>query len=47
MRKIILAAAIAAGALSLAACSEKTEDAAGEAVDAAAADASSNAEAFF
>ena len=39
MRKIILAAAIAGAALSLAACSEKTEDAASETADSAAADA--------
>ena len=39
MRKIIFAAAIAAGALSLAACSESTEQAAGETADAAMADA--------
>ena len=45
MRKIVLVAAIAAGALSLAACSESTEDAAGEAADSAMADAEANTEA--
>jgi hypothetical protein len=45
MRKIVLAAAIAAGALSLAACSEGTEEAAGEAADSAMADAEANVEA--
>ena len=45
MRKIVLVAAIAAGALSLAACSEQTEDAAGEAADSAMADTEANAEA--
>jgi len=45
MRKIILAAAIAGSALSLAACSESTEDAAGAAVEGAANDVEANAEA--
>ena len=45
MRKIVLVAAIAAGALSLAACSESTEDAAGDAADSAMADAEANMEA--
>jgi hypothetical protein len=45
MRKIVLAAAIAGAALSLSACSESTEDAAGETVDNAMADAEANAEA--
>jgi hypothetical protein len=45
MRKIVLAAAIAGAALSLAACSNKTEDATGEAMDSAMADASANADA--
>jgi predicted small secreted protein len=45
MRKIVLVAAIAAGALSLAACSEQTEDAAGEAADSAMADTEANMEA--
>ncbi|MEO6153572.1 MAG: hypothetical protein ABIT09_13365 [Croceibacterium sp.] len=45
MRKIIIAAAFAAGALSLAACSQKTENKTGEAMDSAAADASANADA--
>ncbi|KHL24851.1 hypothetical protein PK98_13275 [Croceibacterium mercuriale] len=44
MRKIILAAAIAGSALSLAACSESTEDAAGAAVEGAANDVEANAE---
>ena len=44
MRKIVLAAAIATSAFGLAACSETTE-AAGETVDAMAADAEANAEA--
>jgi hypothetical protein len=44
MRKIVLAAAIAGAALSLAACSSKTEDAASETADSAAADASANAD---
>src|SRR5688500_15777225 len=39
MRKIVLVAAIAGAALSLAACSENTEEAAGEAADSAMADA--------
>ena len=39
MRKIVLVAAIAGAALSLAACSESTEDAAGDAADSAMADA--------
>ena len=39
MRKIVLVAAIAAGALSLAACSEGTEQATEEAADSAMADA--------
>lgn len=39
MRKIILAAAAAGAALTLAACSEKTEDAASETADSALADA--------
>ena len=43
MRKIVLAAAIAG--LSLAACSEGTEDATGEAMDSAMADAEANMEA--
>jgi hypothetical protein len=43
MRKITLAAALAAGALSLAACSQETKDKAGEAMDSAAADAQANA----
>jgi hypothetical protein len=45
LRKIILAAAIAGAALSLTACSEKTEDATSEAADSAAADAAANADA--
>jgi hypothetical protein len=45
MRKIALFAAVAGAALSLAACSEKTEDAAATAVDSAAADTEANAEA--
>jgi hypothetical protein len=45
MRKIILAAVAGAAALTLAACSEKTEDAATETADSAAADASVNADA--
>jgi hypothetical protein len=45
MRKIILAAAFTAGALSLTACSEKTEQKTGEAMDSAAADAQVNADA--
>jgi ABC-type oligopeptide transport system substrate-binding subunit len=45
MRKIILAAAVAGAALSLAACSESTENAAGEAVDNAMADTEANLEA--
>jgi hypothetical protein len=45
MRKILLAAAAGAAALTLSACSEKTEDAAAETADSAAADASANAEA--
>ncbi len=45
MRKIVLAAAIAGAALSLAACSESTGDAAEETVDNAMADAEANAEA--
>lgn len=45
MRKIVLAAAIAGAALSLAACSNKTEEATGEAMDSAMADASTNADA--
>ena len=45
MRKIILAAAAAGAALSLAACSESTENAAGEAVDSAMADTEANVEA--
>ena len=44
MRKTILAAAIAAGALSLAACSQETKDKASEAADAAAADVQANAD---
>jgi len=46
MRKIILAAAVAGAALSLAACSENTENAAGEAVDSAMADTEANADAL-
>ncbi|MEO6388132.1 MAG: hypothetical protein ABIT16_03930 [Croceibacterium sp.] len=45
MRKIVFAAAIAGAALSLAACSEKTEDAAGTTVDSAMADTEANAQA--
>ena len=45
MRKIVLVAAIAAGALSLAACSEGTEEAATDAADSAMADAEANMEA--
>jgi type IV secretory pathway VirB6-like protein len=45
MRKIVLVAAIAGAALSLAACSESTEDAAGEAADSAMADTEANVEA--
>ena len=45
MRKIVLAAAIAGAALSLAACSQETQDAAGETADNAMADAEANAEA--
>ncbi|WP_232308173.1 hypothetical protein [Tsuneonella dongtanensis] len=45
MRKIILAAAAGAAALTLSACSEKTEDAAAETADAAMADAEANADA--
>jgi hypothetical protein len=45
MRKIALFAVAAGAALSLAACSEKTEDAAATAVDSAAADTEANAEA--
>ena len=44
MRKIVLVAAIAGAALSLAACSEGTEDAAGEAADSAMAAAEAEAE---
>ena len=39
MRKIVLAAAAAAAALTVAACSEKTEDAATQTADSAMADA--------
>ena len=42
MRKIILAAAIAASALGLAACSEATEEKSADAVEAMAADAEAN-----
>jgi hypothetical protein len=45
LRKIALVAAIAGAALSLAACSEGTEEAAGEAADSAMADAEANADA--
>ena len=45
MRKIVLVAAAAGAALSLAACSEKTEDAATETADSAMADTEANAEA--
>jgi len=45
MRKIILVAAAAGAALTLAACSEKTEDAATETADSAMADTEANAEA--
>jgi hypothetical protein len=45
MRKIILAAAAGAAALTLSACSEKTEDAAAETADSAMADTEANAEA--
>ena len=44
MRKITLAAAIAVGSLSLAACSQETKDKASEAADAAAADVQANAD---
>ncbi|MEO6040364.1 MAG: hypothetical protein ABIP41_00505 [Croceibacterium sp.] len=44
MRKIIFAAAVATGALSLAACSQQTEKKTGEAMDSAAADAQANAD---
>ena len=46
MRKIILAATVAAFALTVSACSESTEQAADAAVDGAAADASANADAM-
>ncbi|WP_198507630.1 hypothetical protein [Qipengyuania seohaensis] len=45
MRKIALFAAASAAALSLAACSEATEDAAADTADSAAADAEANMEA--
>jgi hypothetical protein len=45
MRKFILAAAAAGAALSLAACSENTEDTTGAAIDSAMADAEANLEA--
>jgi len=44
MRKIILAAAIAASALSLAACSETTEENADDTAETMAADADANAD---
>ena len=46
MRKIILAAAAAGAALTLAACSEGTQDAAEETVEGAAADTEANADAM-
>jgi hypothetical protein len=46
MRKIILAAAAGALALTVSACSEKTEDAAAETADSAAADTAANADAM-
>ncbi|AKH43651.1 type IV secretory pathway VirB6-like protein [Altererythrobacter atlanticus] len=46
MRKIVLAAAVAGAALSLAACSEGTEEAAGDTVDSAMADTEANVEAM-
>ena len=46
MRKIILAAAAAGAALTLAACSEGTEDAASETVDGAMADTETNMDAM-
>ena len=46
MRKIILAAAIAGAALTLAACSEGTEDAADDTAEGAMADTEANAEAM-
>ena len=45
MRKFVIAGAVAAAALTLSACSEGTEDAATETVDAAAADMEANADA--
>src|SRR5262245_31646027 len=45
MRKIVLAAAIAGAALSLAGCSQETQDAAEDTADNAMADAEANAEA--
>jgi hypothetical protein len=46
MRKIILAAIAGAAALTLSACSEKTEDAAATTADSAAADTAANADAM-
>jgi cytoskeletal protein RodZ len=46
MRKIVLVAAIAAGALSLAACSQQTEEAAEETADSAMADTEANVDAM-
>ena len=46
MRKIALVAAVSAAALSLAACSEGTEEAAENTVEGAAADTEANAEAM-
>jgi hypothetical protein len=42
MRKIVLATAVAVGALALSACSEKTQEAASDTADSMAADAQSN-----
>jgi PBP1b-binding outer membrane lipoprotein LpoB len=46
MRKIVLVAAIAAGALSLAACSQQTEEAAEDTADSAMADTEANVDAM-